>query len=325
MMTKFRIEKDFLGNVRVPYDSYYGPETQRSKDNYNISGLHMQPTFIRHYAIIKRCAALANMKLGKLDEKTGRAIVKACDEIIKGKLSDQFTIDVFQSGAGTSVNMNMNEVIANRALEILGHKRGNYKIIHPNDHVNMSQSTNDTYHANIHLTVYSELNKNLIPALESLHKALNKKAHEFANVVKTGRTHLQDAVPMTLGQEFSGYASSVDRQIENIRKSSRGLLQVSLGGTAVGTGIEASKKYSNAIISALRKYTGYNFKLAKNFFDMQQNQDEEGWVSSSLRDLAVALNKISNDLRLMTSGPISGFSDIILPPVQPGSSIMPAR
>ncbi|MFI5412876.1 MAG: lyase family protein, partial [Candidatus Micrarchaeales archaeon] len=198
-------------------------------------------------------------------------------------------------------------------------------IIHPNDHVNMSQSTNDTYHANIHITVYAELNENLIPALESLHKALEKKAKEFAKIVKTGRTHLQDAVPMTLGEEFSGYASSVGREIENIKRNSQGLLLVSLGGTAVGTGIEASKKYSNAVIAEIRKYTKYDFKLAKNFFDLQQNQDEEEWVSSSLRDLAVSLSKIANDLRLLTSGPVSGFADIVLPAVQPGSSIMPGK
>jgi aspartate ammonia-lyase len=324
-MSKFRIEKDFLGNVRVPSDAYYGAETQRSLDNYKISGVSIGPSFIRHYAIIKKCAALANVKIGKLDPKIGNAIVKACDEITKGKLADQFTVDIFQSGAGTSVNMNLNEVIANRALEILGHKKGNYKIIHPNDHVNMSQSTNDTYHANIHLTVYAELHEHLIPTLESLKKALDKKAHEFAKVVKTGRTHLQDAVPITLGEEFSGYASSVQREIESIKRNSQGLLLVSLGGTAVGTGIESSKRYSNAVVAELRKYTKYDFKLGKNFFDIQQNQDEEEWVSSSLRDLSVALSKIANDFRLMTSGPISGFGDIVLPPVQPGSSIMPGK
>ncbi len=321
----FRTERDFLGSVRVPSEAYYGAETQRSLNNYKISGMTMPSTFIRHYAIIKRCAAIANMRLGKLDGKAGKAIVAACDEVIRGKLADQFTVDIFQSGAGTSVNMNVNEVIANRALEIMGHKKGNYKIVHPNDHVNMSQSTNDTYHANIHLTVYSELVECLIPALVSLQKALDRKAGEFSRVVKTGRTHLQDAVPMTLGQEFSGYASSVKRQIENIRKSSQQLLFVSLGGTAVGTGIEASKRYSTVVVQELRKYTKYNFQLAKNFFDLQQNQDEEEWVSSSLRDLAVALNKIANDFRLMASGPVSGFADIILPPAQPGSSIMPGK
>ncbi len=324
-MAKYRIEKDFLGSVRVPSEAYYGAETQRSLDNYKISGMTIGPSFIKHYAIIKRCAAVANMKIGKLDAKIGAAIVKACDEIIKGKLADQFTIDVFQSGAGTSVNMNLNEVIANRALEIMGHKKGNYKIIHPNDHVNMSQSTNDTYHANIHLTVYAELHEHLIPVLGLLQKALDKKAHEFAKVVKTGRTHLQDAVPMTLGEEFSGYASSVGRQMENVKRNSQGLLSVSLGGTAIGTGIEASRKYSNAVVGELRKYTKYDFKLGKNFFDIQQNQDEEEWVSSSLRDLAVSLSKIANDLRLLTSGPVSGFADIVLPAVQPGSSIMPGK
>ncbi len=324
-MAKFRIEKDFLGGVKIPAEAYYGAETQRSMNNYDISGQSIPATFIRHYAMIKRSAALANMKLGKLNERKGRAIVRACDEIIKGKLAEQFNIDYFQSGAGTSVNMNLNEVIANRALEIIGSKKGDYRVIHPNDDVNMSQSTNDTYHACMHLTVYSELTEALLPALESLQKALDKKAHEFSNVVKTGRTHLQDAVPITLGQEFSGYASSVGRQIKNIKNSSDKLLDISLGGTAVGTGIEASKGYSYAVAGELRKYTKYRFRLARNFFDIQQNQDEEGWVSSSLRDLAVALNKISNDLRLMNSGPASGFGDITLPAVQPGSSIMPGK
>ena len=324
-MSRYRIEKDFLGSVKVPADAYYGSETERAKENFQITSQRVPWEFIRSYAVIKRCAALANVALGKLDAKKGKAIVKACDEIIKGKFADQFVVGVYQAGAGTSVNMNLNEVIANRAIEILGGRKGNYKVVHPNDHVNMSQSTNDTYHATMHLAAYTAVRQGLVPALQKLEKALSKKSKEFSEVIKTGRTHLQDAVPITLGQEFSGYASSIDRQIENVTRASWSLLLLSLGGTAVGTGIEASQKYSKLVIGELDRYTGINFKLAKNFFGIQQNQNEEEWVSSSLRDAAVSLNKIANDMRLMASGPYAGFSDITLPSVQPGSSIMPGK
>ena len=324
-MVRYRIEKDFLGRVKVPADVYYGAETERAKENFPISGMRVSKDFIKYYAIIKRSTALANIKIGKLDQKTGNAIVRACDEIIKGRFEDQFIVDVFQAGAGTSTNMNLNEVIANRAIEILGGKRGNYKLVHPNDKVNMSQSTNDTYHAAIHLSVYTLIKKELIPALILLEKSLYKKSKEFSRVIKVGRTHLQDAVPITLGQEFSGYASSTSRHKENISKASDPLLDMSLGGTAVGTGIEASKEYSKHAIAELNKYTGAKFRIGKNFFDIQQNLNEESLISSSLRDLAVALSRIANDLRLLSSGPNAGFGDIILPAVQPGSSIMPGK
>lgn len=322
---KHRIENDSLGSVKVPSDAYYGPETARALENFQISGIKLSNDFIRSYAVIKRSAAITNMKLGKLNEKVGNAIVKACDEIINGKLADQFLIDVFQSGAGTSVNMNLNEVIANRATELLGGKKGNYKLVKPHDHVNMSQSTNDTYPTAVHLSIYRLLNDRLIPTLLVLEKALEKKSKEFSSVVKIGRTHLQDAVPITLGQEFSGYASSIARQITNIKRTSDSLLSIPLGGTAVGTGIEASPKYSKLVIQELNKYTKLNFRLSGNFFDNQQNQNEEEWVGSALRDLAIALSKIANDLRLLASGPTAGFGDIILPAVQPGSSIMPGK
>ncbi len=322
---KYRIERDFLGKVRVPANAYYGVETERAKENYQISGIMVPIPFIKNYAIIKKCAAIANMKIGKLDERRCTAIVRACDEVIKGRFDDQFVIDVYQSGAGTSVNMNVNEVVANRAIELLGGKKGDYKIVHPNDHVNMSQSTNDTYPAAMHLSVYSALRKELIPALGHLHSALLKKSAEFSKIVKIGRTHLQDAVPITLGQEFSGYASSLLRETKHIEEISEQLLYLPLGGTAVGTGIEASRKYSKEVINEIAKCTRVKYKSSKNFFDIQQNQNEEQWISSSLKDLAISLNKLGNDIRLMASGPVAGFSDILLPPPQPGSSIMPGK
>ena len=324
-MPRYRKERDVLGSVKVPTDAYYGSETQRAINNFPISGISLPNTFIRHYAMIKKAAALTHIKFGKLESKKGSAIVKACNELIAGMHAEQFTTDIYQAGAGTSVNMNLNEVIANRAIEILGGRKGNYKLVHPNDDVNMSQSTNDTFHACIHLTVYDELHNTLIPRLERLQKAFFKKAMDFRNIVKIGRTHMQDAVPMTLGEEFSGYASALERQIKSIKMISDALLDVSLGGTAVGTGIEAYKGYSKAVVKELRKISGVQLRSAHNFFDIQQNQIEELWVSGALRSLATLLNKISNDLRLLSSGPRSGLGEITLPPVQPGSSIMPGK
>ena len=324
-MAGYREESDVLGSVKVPSNAYYGAETQRAVDNFPISGLRINSTFVKHYAIIKRAAALVNVSNGKLDRKIGGAIVDACDEIIEGKLSDQFVVDAFQAGAGTSTNMNLNEVIANRAIELLKGKRGDYRLVHPNDHVNMAQSTNDTYHANIHLTAYAMITKSLLPTLELLEKAFSAKAKEFSNDIKVGRTHLQDAVPMTLGQEFSGYAYALSVQKNNIERNAEYLLELSLGGTAVGTGIESYKGYSNSVVAEISKITGFKMKVAKNFFGVQQNQVEELAVSGSIRGLAALLIKIANDLRLLSSGPRAGMSDITIPPVQPGSSIMPGK
>lgn len=324
-MAKYRTEGDFLGKVKVPSAAYYGSETERARELFQISGLHVRKEFIRTYAIVKRSAALANMKVGKLDKKRGTAIVKACDEIISGKLMDQFDLDIFQAGAGTNTNMNVNEVIANRAIERLGGRKGNYRLIHPNDHVNMSQSTNDTYPAAMHISTYLALKERLLPALELLKKMMRRKAMEFAAIPKIGRTHLQDAVPLFLGDEFAGYEAAVERQLEHIKRSAETLLPLSLGGTAVGTGIEASRDYSRAVIEEINRFTKVRFRLARNFFDIQQSSNEEEWVGSALKDLAIALNKIANDLRLMSSGPVAGFSDLVLPPVMPGSSIMPGK
>ena len=324
-MAKYRTERDFLGKVEVPSDAYYGAETERAKELFHVSGMRVRSEFIKTYAIVKRSAAIANMKVGKLDRKKGAAIVRACDEIINGKLDDQFVVDVFQAGAGTNTNMNLNEVAANRAIEILGGKKGDYKLIHPNDHVNMSQSTNDTYPATMHISTYLALTTKLVPELELLRKAMQRKAREFAEIPKIGRTHLQDAVPLFLGDEFAGYEASIERQLEHVKKSADSLLSLSLGGTAVGTGIEASRAYSKAIVAEIDRFTKAKFRLARNFFDIQQSSSEEEWVGSALKDLAIALNKIANDLRLMSSGPVAGFSDITLPPVMPGSSIMPGK
>lgn len=324
-MAGYRVEKDILGSVKVPADAYYGAETERAKENYKISGIMVSEDFIKSYAIIKKCAAIANMKTGKLDSKKGNAIVKAADEIIAGKLADQFVVDVFQAGAGTNVNMNLNEVIANRAIEILGGKRGNYKLIHPNDHVNMSQSTNDTYPMNLHLSTYIAIEGKLLPALNLLQSALASKSKEFSSVVKIGRTHLQDAVPMTLGQEFSGYSDAVSVVIERVKSAQQLLLESPLGGTAIGTGENASAEYRDAVVAALRKETGINFHKSKRIFKSISSRLEELDVANSLEETAVALNKISNDFRLMDSGPVAGFSDMKFPEIQPGSSIMPGK
>jgi fumarate hydratase class II len=324
-MVRYREEKDFLGKVRVPIDAYYGAETERALENFRISSTKVEPELIMAYAMIKRAAALANAKEGKLDKKIAAAIVRACDEILKGKFTKEFNLDVYQAGAGTSVNMNVNEVVANRACEILGYKKGDYKHVHPNDHVNMSQSTNDTYHAAVHVAAYISIRDNLLPALDGLERSLSKKASEFSRMMKIGRTHLQDAVPMTLGQEFSGYTYSIRLHKDNVKKAAEFALTLSVGGTAIGTGIETKLAYPKDFITELNKQTKIHFRTASNLFGVQQNQNEEIIITSALRNLAVALTKLANDLRLMNSGPAAGFGDITLAPVQPGSSIMPGK
>ncbi len=322
---RYRTEIDALGKVRVPYVAYYGSETERARRNFPISGMTTPKEFVKSYALIKMCSAKANITTGALDRRRGAAIVQACKEIMKGKFADQFVIDVFQAGAGTSVNMNLNEVIANRAIEILGGKKGDYKIVHPNDHVNMSQSTNDTHHMNIHLAVYTEVNLSILPSLRRLEKALKAKSNEFKNIVKIGRTHLQDAVPMTLGQEFSGYADAVTASMERIMSAQRLLLESPMGGTAIGTGENTDIRYKREVIKEINRATGFKFFATKRMFKVMSTQLEELAVSTAFRETAVALNKIANDFRLLGSGPVAGFADIILPPVQPGSSIMPGK
>jgi fumarate hydratase class II len=324
-MARYRIEKDILGSVNVPYDAYYGAETARAVENFPISGIRPPAQFIKSYALLKKCAAIANIKTGKLERKKGEAIVKASEEVIGGKLADQFVVDVFQAGAGTSTNMNLNEVIANRAAELLHGSKGDYKLVHPNDHVNMSQSTNDTYHMNVHLSTYNALEIEIIPAMRLLHAELEIKSKEFAKVMKTGRTHLQDAVPMTLGEEFSGYSGAVHSVTDRIIGAQHLLLESPLGGTAIGTGENAGDEYKSHMFAALRSETGLRFHPSPSIFKAMSTQLEELAVANALRESAVALNKIANDFRLLCSGPVAGFSDIMLPEVQPGSSIMPGK
>ncbi len=324
-MARYRIERDSLGKVSVPADAYYGPQTQRALSNFNASGLSINHRFIESYAMLKKAAAIANMKVCKLDKKRCNAICKACDEIISGKFKDQFTVDAFQAGAGTSVNMNLNEVIANRAIEHLGAKKGDYKVINPNDHVNMSQSTNDTFHTAVHIATYLYVINGLVPSINKLERSLYSKSKQFSKVVKIGRTHLQDAVPMTLGEEFSGYAAAVSKTRQSMQNAAREMLEIPLGGTAVGTMINASEEYSKAAIAQLNKITKCNFKRSKNRFASQQNQVSELILADSIKENAVLINKIANDFRLLTSGPRAAIREILLPEVQPGSSIMPGK
>lgn len=318
-----RTERDSFGKVKVPSDAYYGPFTQRAMNNFPVSGVSFQNDFIKAYAMIKRAAAVANSKLGSLDPKTSKAIVRACDEIIKGKYIDQFPVDVFQAGAGTSTNMNLNEVIANRALEILGHKKGNYKIVNPNDHVNMSQSTNDTFQSAVHIAAYTMIDEKLLPALARYQNAIEKKSKEFSKIVKSGRTHLMDAVPITLGQEFSGY--SIEQEIRLIKNASHDLLALGIGGTAVGTGLNTYPKYRSLFLKELNLQIGYYFAPTKNSFAMTQNLTTIAEVSAALKELSLKLIKMANDIRLMSSGPYTGLGEISIPEIQPGSSIMPGK
>ena len=318
-----RLEEDSFGKIRVPSGAYYGAFTQRAINNFQISGLSFQKEFIHAYAMLKRSAAIANAELKSLDPRMSKAIVAACDKIIKGDYDDQFPIDVFQAGTGTSTNMNMNEVIANIALELLGHRKADYRIINPNDHVNMSQSTNDTFQSATHIAAYMMISKGLIPELERYQKAISKKSNEFSHIVKSGRTHLVDAVPITLGQEFSGY--TIGQELNGIKESADDLLHLSVGGTAVGTGLNTYPRYKSLFFKEFNRYTKCSFVPVKNNFAMTQNITTIAEASSKLKGLALKLIKTSNDLRLMSSGPYSGLNEITLPAVQAGSSIMPGK
>lgn len=324
-MSDFRIETDTLGEVKVPADAYYGAQTQRAVRNFPISGLRLQPEFIKAQGIIKYAAAKANMEAGALDKKIGAAIVAASEEVISGKLNGQFVVDVFQAGAGTSQNMNANEVIANRATEILGGKRGEYKLVHPNDHVNMAQSTNDTIHAAIHIAAVSETYRRLFPAVDNLYGALEAKAKEFDHIIKCGRTHLQDAVPIRLGQEFSGYAAMIANDRKRIEQALDGLRELVIGGTAVGTGLNAPKGYKKSVVKYINEKAGHEFRNAANMFEAMQSFDAVVFYAGALRTLISSLKKIADDIRLLGSGPLTGFNEIQLPAVQPGSSIMPGK
>ena len=320
----YRTERDPLGEKRVPADVLYGVQTLRALENFQISGLRMDHALIIAFAEIKKAAALANLELDELDKPTGKALVQAADELIKGQWREQFSLDVFQAGAGTSYNMNVNEVITNRALEILGRQRGDYKTIEPNDHVNKAQSTNDTMPTAMRIACVRAL-RLLVDSLEELQKSFAKKANEFADVEKSGRTHLHDAVPMKLGEEFSAYADNVHRATARLAAVEDSLLEVPLGGTALGTGTNASTEYAELAIENLREITGLQLKESKQRVALQQSLGDFLALSAALSGLAVELSKIANDLRLMNSGPHTGFNEIDLAALQPGSSIMPGK
>jgi aspartate ammonia-lyase len=321
---KMRIEIDPLGEKAIPETAYYGIQTLRATENFPVSGIKAPVVFIKAYVLVKKAAALANAKVGWLDQKTAKAIVQACDEILAGKFLDQFVVDVFQAGAGTSFNMNVNEVVANRALEILGKSKGDYKSVNPNDHVNMAQSTNDTFPTAIHVAALTALQL-LLQELDSLAKAFEKLGKKHSDTVKSGRTHLQDAVTVTLGQEFSAYASALRNAAGQLRERQKNLYDLALGGTAAGTGANAHPQYKQLAIAELRKMTGFPLKPAKDTFEALQSCRPVQTVSSALKELALELIRVANDLRLLSSGPTTGLAEIALPPVQPGSSIMPGK
>lgn len=324
-MTEFREEKDSMGMVRVPKDAYYGSQTQRAVDNFPISGLLMPSHFIHALALIKRCAASVNQELGLLDANLADAIESAASEVGSGSFDDQFVVDVFQTGSGTSTNMNINEVLASRANEILTGNKGGRAPVHPNDHVNMGQSSNDVIPSAIHLSVRTRINEDLLPALENLHGELSAKADAFADIPKLGRTHLQDAVPMTLGQEFSGYARQVELAMERIRAADPRLAELAIGGTAIGTGLNTHPEFAGKVCGQISEDTGLVFIEAGNHFEAQAAKDTAVEVSGVLKSIAVGLTKIANDIRWLASGPRSGIGEITLPSLQPGSSIMPGK
>ncbi|UCE23191.1 MAG: aspartate ammonia-lyase [Candidatus Zixiibacteriota bacterium] len=321
-----RTEHDLLGDREVPYEYYYGVQTLRALENFNISGISLThfPLLISSLAMVKMAAAKANFELGLLSQPVTDAIVQACGEIINGKLHTQFVVDMIQGGAGTSTNMNANEVIANRALEILGYERGEYKYCHPNNHVNLSQSTNDAYPTALKIALIRK-NQRLTGSLKLLVDSFRAKAAEFAGIIKMGRTQLQDAVPMTLGQEFEAFAVTLEEEIERLNVNANLFLEVNMGGTAIGTGINADPEYSRKVIEHLREITRLDIKLAENLVEATQDTGAFVMYSSAIKRLAVKLSKLCNDLRLLSSGPRAGLNEINLPAMQPGSSIMPGK
>jgi fumarate hydratase class II len=319
-----RIERDTMGELAVPSHAYYGVQTARAIENFPISGLRFPRAFIRAMGLIKRAAATVNASLGLLDQKLAEAITQAATEVIDGKLDAEFPVDIFQTGSGTSTNMNANEVISNRATELLGGTRGS-KLVHPNDHVNLGQSSNDVIPTAIHIAASEMIARRLIPALARLHAALDRKAREFDGIVKIGRTHLQDATPVRLGQEFGGYTRQIELGIARMRRAQDMLSEVALGGTAVGTGLNTHPEFASRVLALISQETGCSFKEAANHFEAQSAQDSLVEASGELRTLAVSLMKIANDIRWLGSGPRCGLGEILLPETQPGSSIMPGK
>jgi aspartate ammonia-lyase len=321
---KTREEIDPLGKKIIPEEVYYGIQTLRAVENFPVSGIKAPEIFIKSYVMIKKAAAIANVKLDNLDLNIKNAVVKACDEIIAGQLLDQFVVDVFQAGAGTSFNMNVNEVLANRALEISNKAKGDYKSINPNDHINMSQSTNDTFPTAVNISTLFALQP-LIREVEDLSFAFHNLSLKYINTIKSGRTHLQDAVPITIGSEFGAYSSVLKNSADQLKKSQKNLYEIALGGTAVGTGANTHPEYKRQVIIILENLCGFPIKAAKNPYEALQSCRRIQTVSSGLKELALELIRISNDLRLLSSGPTTGLNEIILPAVQPGSSIMPGK
>lgn len=314
-----------MGEMYVPEDALWGPQTQRAVENFPISGYRFPRGFIRAIGMVKYAAAKANMKLQLLEKKIGEAILQAAEEVMEGKLDDQFVVDIFQTGSGTSTNMNANEVIANRANLLLGGAIGSKTPVHPNDHVNMGQSSNDVIPTCLHISAVEAIKNHLLPVLERMRQELDKKAKDFDSIVKIGRTHLQDATPVRLGQEFSGFSSMVAHGIQRVEKNLDHLQELALGGTAVGTGINAHPDHARLAIEEINRITGYKFREADNHFEAQGAKDAVVEVSGALKTLASSLNKIANDIKWMGAGPYASLGELNIPPVQPGSSIMPGK
>ena len=323
-MSNTRIEKDSLGSKEVPEQVYWGIQTQRAVENYPISGLRAHPKFVDSFAMVKKAAAIVNSELGLLKKEMGQAIVKSADEVLAGKWRDQFVVDVFQAGAGTSFNMNVNEVLANRAIEILGGKKGEYSLCNPNDHVNMAQSTNDVFPTAMRVCVRILLGE-LVPVLKELEESLASKGKEFDSILKSGRTHLQDAVPIRLGQEFSAYALTVTKCRQRIEAVAQLVEELGIGGSAVGTGLNTHPQYRYKVVDLLKEWTKIPFRPAPNLVEAMQSNFPISTTAAVLKLMALELSRIANDFRLLCSGPLTGFAEIVLPPVQPGSSIMPGK
>ena len=321
----YRKEKDSMGEVEVPEEKYYGAQTQRSVNNFKIGGERFQREFIRAYGIIKKAAAKVNASAGKLDEKIANAISEASDEVINGDLDKHFPLVIWQTGSGTQSNMNFNEVISNRAIEMLGGVKGSKNPVHPNDHVNMSQSTNDTFPTAINISVVELVTNELIPELEKLEETFTKQSKEFNSIVKLGRTHLQDATPLSLGQEFSGYSAALNHGIKRIKNSLDSCYELAIGGTAVGTGINSFEGYADSVAKEISSITNLPFRSAENKFEALGAQDCIVELSGALKTIAGSLFKIANDIRWLASGPRSGIGEIIIPSNEPGSSIMPGK
>ena len=324
-VTRTRTESDSMGKIEVPANVYWGAQTQRSLLHFNIGRDTMPPELIRAFGILKKACALVNLDLGKLSAEKAKLIVQAADEVIAGKLNDQFPLRIWQTGSGTQTNMNVNEVISNRAIEMAGGVMGSKKPIHPNDDVNMSQSSNDTFPAAMHIAAADRVKRALIPAIQTVHDAIAAKAKEFDSIVKIGRTHLQDAVPLTVGQEFSGWASLLERDIKRLEQALDGLYDLAIGGTAVGTGLNAHPEFAERAAKKIAELTGLPFRSHPNKFAALSAHDEIVFAQGALETLAASLMKISNDIRWLASGPRSGLGELIIPENEPGSSIMPGK